>query len=173
MSGQPQQQLLYYKGNMIAIFDALATPNISDIFPFLARLDPFGLRRRVSRSLAEFYKMFDENVVQSRLASGGGANHGDLLDLVLARHAKSQITRAEISKLFTVMHACNFDLHVHSRYYILIVICCYTHHHHHQDVFLGGADTSMNTVQWAMARLLRHPDKLAKLRACAPSSQRV
>lgn len=165
MSGQPQQQLLYYKGNMIAIFEALATPNISDIFPFLARLDPFGLRRRVSRNLAEFYKMFDENVVQSRLASGGGANHGDLLDLVLARHAKSQITRAEISKLFTVMHACNFDLHVHSRYYILIVICCYTHHHHHQELFVAGTDTSMNTVEWAMARLLRNPDKLAKLRA--------
>ncbi|XP_066324310.1 cytochrome P450 76M5-like [Miscanthus floridulus] len=134
MSGQPQQQLLYYKGNMIAIFEALATPNISDIFPFLARLDPFGLRRRVSRNLAEFYKMFDENVVQSRLASGGGANHGDLLDLVLARHAKSQITRAEISKLFT-------------------------------ELFVAGTDTSMNTVEWAMARLLRNPDKLAKLRA--------
>ncbi|OEL34955.1 Oryzalexin E synthase, partial [Dichanthelium oligosanthes] len=34
-----------------------------------------------------------------------------------------------------------------------------------QDIFLAGTDTSTITVEWAMARLLRHPDKLEKARA--------
>ncbi|KAL6846258.1 hypothetical protein ACP4OV_023706 [Aristida adscensionis] len=33
------------------------------------------------------------------------------------------------------------------------------------DMFISGSDTSTVTVQWAMAELLRHPEKMSKVRA--------
>lgn len=41
----------------------------------------------------------------------------------------------------------------------------YASHPLHQDLFVAGIDTSQDTVEWAMAELLRSPAKMAK--ACA------
>lgn len=35
----------------------------------------------------------------------------------------------------------------------------------YQDLFVAGVDTSQDTIEWAMAELLRNPDKIAKARA--------
>ncbi|OEL38092.1 Cytochrome P450 76M5 [Dichanthelium oligosanthes] len=114
------------------LFQEWAKPNVSDAFPFLAPLDLFGSRRRTSRNLAQLYELF-HGLVDRRLASG--ENHGDMLDAVLLeRHAKSQLTRSDIAKLFT-------------------------------DMFIGASETSNLTVEWATAHLLRHGDKMEKLRA--------
>ncbi|KAF8697120.1 hypothetical protein HU200_036111 [Digitaria exilis] len=83
-----------------ALFEEWAKPNVSDAFPFLAPLDLFGSRRRTSRNLARLYELF-HGFVERRVASG--ERHGDVLDAVLERHAKSQLTRSDIAKLFTDM----------------------------------------------------------------------
>lgn len=101
-----------------AIVQELGTTNISDAFPFLAALDLSGSRRRTSRYLAKLYKVFDQEVESRlRLASGTAAEHGDdLLGVVLARHyAKSQITRADISKLLAV-HIYTQHIYIHTYY---------------------------------------------------------
>jgi len=72
---------------------------VSDAFPFLAPLDLFGSRRRTSKSLAQLYELF-HRFIDRRLA--GGERHGDMLDAVLECYAKSQLTRSDIAKLFTV-----------------------------------------------------------------------
>ncbi|RLM74579.1 cytochrome P450 76M5-like [Panicum miliaceum] len=113
------------------LFEEWAKPNVSDAFPFLAPLDLFGSRRRTSRNLAQLYELF-HGFVECRLA--GGDRHGDMLDAVLERHAKSQLTRSDIAKLFT-------------------------------DMFIGASETSNITAEWAMAHLLRRPDKMERLRA--------
>ncbi|CAL5064490.1 unnamed protein product [Urochloa decumbens] len=117
---------------MAAVLEDWTRPNVSDAFPFLAPMDLFGSRRRVSIGLTKLYKFFDEEFIERRLDSG--ENRGDLLDVVLERHAKSELTRSEIIKFFT-------------------------------DVFLATGNTSRITVEWAMALLLKHPDKMKEVQA--------
>ncbi|CAN6210643.1 unnamed protein product [Urochloa humidicola] len=119
-----------FRDLMVAVLEDWTRPNVSDAFPFLAPMDLFGARRRVSRGLTKLYKFFDDEFVERRLANG--EHHGDLLDVVLARHAKSELTRSEITKFFT-------------------------------DMFLATGNTSRITVEWAMALLLKHPDKMKEV----------
>ncbi|KAF8668320.1 hypothetical protein HU200_052377 [Digitaria exilis] len=88
-----------FMDTVAALFEEWAKPNVSDAFPFLAPLDLFGSRRRTSRNLARLYEMF-HGFVERRLASG--ERHGDVLDAVLERHAKSQLTRSDITTNITV-----------------------------------------------------------------------
>ncbi|RCV11596.1 hypothetical protein SETIT_2G198900v2 [Setaria italica] len=122
-----------FKDLMVAVLEDWTRPNVSDAFPFLAPTDLFGSRRRVSRGLAKLYKFFDDEFIERRLGANG-ENHGDLLDVVLARHTMSELTRSEITKFFT-------------------------------DMFLATSNTSRITVEWAMALLLKHPDKMKKVQA--------
>ncbi|KAK3130221.1 hypothetical protein QOZ80_6BG0490580 [Eleusine coracana subsp. coracana] len=118
--------------DLLAELTAVSTKsNISDALPFLAPLDLFGLRRSFSRCLARLYKFLDEEFIEPRLASGE-THHGDVLDVLLAQYAKSQLTRSDITKFFT-------------------------------DIFIAGSESSSLTVQWAMAQLLRHPEKMKKV----------
>ncbi|GJN13204.1 hypothetical protein PR202_ga31549 [Eleusine coracana subsp. coracana] len=132
--------------DLLAELTAVSTKsNISDALPFLAPLDLFGLRRSFSRCLARLYKFLDEEFIEPRLASGE-THHGDVLDVLLAQYAKSQLTRSDITKFFT-------------------------------DIFIAGSESSSLTVQWAMAQLLRHPEKMKKetmrLHPVAPLIPRV
>lgn len=98
---------LLFKDLMVGVLEDWTKPNVSDAFPFLAPIDLLGSRRRVSGALTKLYKFFDDEFIERRrLASSCDENHGDLLDVVLARYAKSEITRSQITKFFTVrMHA--------------------------------------------------------------------
>ncbi|KAJ1289598.1 hypothetical protein BS78_02G176900 [Paspalum vaginatum] len=118
---------------MVEVLRDWTKPNVSDAFPFLAPLDLLGSRHRVSRGLMKLYKFFDDEFVERRLlASCDDERHGDLLDVVLDRHAKSELTRSEITRFFT-------------------------------DIFLASSNTSRITVEWAMALLLKHRDKMKKV----------
>lgn len=114
-----------YRAITRAINQDWATPNISDAFPFLAPLDLFGLRRSGSRYMAELYKVFDQET-ESRLARGRRTDEEeeDMLGVLLARHARSEITRADISKLLAVykhmLHAL-YTVITHTFIYILNV----------------------------------------------------
>ncbi|TVU09795.1 hypothetical protein EJB05_43291, partial [Eragrostis curvula] len=123
-----------FKDIVGGLFGEWSKPNISDAFPFLAPFDLLGSRHRTSKNLAKLYKLFDE-FIERRLSSG--ESHNDMLDAALKLHAKSQLSRSEIAKLFT-------------------------------DMFIGASETSNITVEWAMAHLLRLPNKMEKL--CAEIS---
>ncbi|WVZ64883.1 hypothetical protein U9M48_014337 [Paspalum notatum var. saurae] len=122
-----------FKELIVAVLQDWTKPNVSDAFPFLAPVDLLGSRHRVSRGLMKLYKFFDDEFVERRLLSScDHERHGDLLDVVLERHAKSELTRSEITKFFT-------------------------------DIFLASSNTSRITVEWAMALLLKHQDKMEKV----------
>ncbi|KAL6865291.1 hypothetical protein ACP4OV_016442 [Aristida adscensionis] len=121
-----------FRSLMAPVLQEWSRPNLSDALPFLAPLDLLGSRRRISKPLAQLYSFFDQEVIQPRLASGD--THNDLLGVVLARHAKSKITRLDITRFLT-------------------------------DMFIAATDTSTVTVQWAMVRLLCHPEKMEKVSA--------
>ena len=94
--GQPFEDLV------AAVLADWTRPNVSDAFPFLAPLDLLGARRRVSRGLTTLYEFLDDEFIERRLAGGEYRSRDDLLDAVLARHAKAELTRSEMTKFFTV-----------------------------------------------------------------------
>lgn len=106
---------LTFKEVMAAVLEDWNGPNVSDAFPFLAPLDLFGRRRRVSRGLASLYNFLDEHFVEPRLlqlleddTSGDKKkkkkHDDDLLDVLLRRHAtdKAELTRSQITRFFMV-----------------------------------------------------------------------
>ncbi|PUZ70634.1 hypothetical protein GQ55_2G248700 [Panicum hallii var. hallii] len=128
--GQPFEDLV------AAVLADWTRPNVSDAFPFLAPLDLLGARRRVSGGLTRLYEFLDDEFIERRLAGGENHSRGDLLDVVLARHANSELTRSEMTKFFTFT-----------------------------DIFLATSNTSRITVEWAMALLLKHQGKMEKVQA--------
>lgn len=148
-----------FKDLMVAVLEDWTKPNVSDAFPFLAPIDLFGSRRRVSRGLTKLYKFFDDEFIERRLANG--ENHGDLLDVVLARHSMSELTRSEITKFFTVssigvykppymwsltyvFRLCvvtNSSLHFYSKFtiYVGYLSCDEQHEQDHRGMGYGAA----------------------------------
>ncbi|TVU03636.1 hypothetical protein EJB05_50824, partial [Eragrostis curvula] len=71
-------------------------------------------------------------VIKGWTIPNSAARNDDLLDVLLERHAKSELTRSEITVFFT-------------------------------DIFIAASNTSRIAVEWAMALLLKHPDKMKKV----------
>uniref|UniRef100_A0A0E0QKZ6 Cyt-P450 monooxygenase n=1 Tax=Oryza rufipogon TaxID=4529 RepID=A0A0E0QKZ6_ORYRU len=117
---------------------AIAKPNVSDLFPFLRRLDLQGWRRWAEKRYDKVFGIFD-SVINSRLADASTGKHadagaGDFLDSLLDLMSAGKIARDDVTSIM-------FDL------------------------FGAGTDTIAITVEWAMAELLRNPSVMTKARA--------
>nr|ACC59773.2 flavonoid 3',5' hydroxylase-like protein [Vanda coerulea] len=122
------------KDLMSGIMEEVGRPNVSDFFPFLAPIDLQGCRRRFAAYIKKLSDFFDE-VIENRLAGGGGRNKHDILNALL------QLSREENSKL--------------SRNTIISFLI---------DSFAAGSETSSATLEWAMVELLRSPEQMATAR---------
>ncbi|KAL2902394.1 Geraniol 8-hydroxylase [Bienertia sinuspersici] len=110
-------------------------PNFADYLPFLKKIDPQGIRRRMS---VHFRKMIDvfNSMIDQRLQGKGPSNSvqiNDVLDALLGinQEKKEDIEPSTIPDLLL-------------------------------DLFSAGTDTTSSTLEWAMAELLRNPEKLKK-----------
>lgn len=58
------------------------------------------------KGLAKLYNFFDQEFIEPRLvllgSSASKKHRDDLLDIVLARHAKAKLTRSEVARFLTV-----------------------------------------------------------------------
>ncbi|KAI4968997.1 hypothetical protein ZWY2020_046327 [Hordeum vulgare] len=123
-----------FRGLIVPVLEEWSKSNVSDAFPFLAPIDHlFGSRRRISIHLAKLFKFFDQEIIQRRLART--STGGKNTNDVL----DNLLTRHAMSKL--------------TRQEIVTFLT---------DMFIAASDTSTVTVQWAMAQLLRHPEKMDK-----------
>ncbi|EOY24550.1 Cytochrome P450, putative [Theobroma cacao] len=124
-----------FKKTVWGIMEEAGKPNLADYFPILRKIDPQGVRRRMTihfeKLLDLFGKMFDERL-QSRKAQGSTASN-DVLDTVL------DIIEGNIEELNKT----------HVTHLLLVL-------------FVAGADTTSSTLEWAMAELLRNPQVLVK-----------
>ncbi|KAF7844705.1 geraniol 8-hydroxylase-like [Senna tora] len=119
--------------------------NVSDFFPILRFLDPQGVRRRGEDFIRRLMGIF-EGIIDERMRLRGnnlrvdnnnnGGGDGDLLDSFLDMMEEKDYV--ELSR--------NDFLH-------LLV-----------DLFVAGTDTTTNTIEWAMAELIRQPKIMAKVR---------
>ncbi|XP_070006352.1 geraniol 8-hydroxylase-like [Nicotiana sylvestris] len=118
------------------IMEDSVKPNLSDYFPFIRWLDLQGVKRHIKPAYLRLHEIFDQ-VIEKRVEdrASGMKKTGDFLDVLLDQCEEE---------------GSGFD-----RQTIKPLIL---------DLFLAGSDTSAITTEWAVAELLRNPQKLQKLR---------
>ncbi|XP_044474822.1 geraniol 8-hydroxylase-like [Mangifera indica] len=112
-------------------------PNGADYFPVLKKIDPQGIKHRLTIQVGKMLELFDR-VIDQRLKLRefpGYVKTNDMLETLLnIMEDKTEATNRDyIRHLFL-------------------------------DLFLAGTDTTSNTLEWAMAELLRSPEALSKAR---------
>ncbi|CAN6342705.1 unnamed protein product [Urochloa humidicola] len=119
----------------------LMAPNVSDFFPVVAALDIQGVRRRMTTQVGRMYQLVDHQIdcrTRARESGGGGrACSDDLLDMMLDMSEQDDDGGIEINR----------D--------VIRAFCT--------DLIVAGADTSSNTIEWALAELLKNPEAMRKL----------
>ncbi|TYI11667.1 hypothetical protein ES332_A09G223100v1 [Gossypium tomentosum] len=106
------------------------TPNLADYFPLLRKMDPQGVRHRITVHFDKLLKLFG-NMIDERQQSRKSQDYtasNDVLDTLL------DIIEGDIEEL-------NKNLITH----LFLVL------------FAAGTDTTSNTLEWAMAEILRNP----------------
>lgn len=126
-----------FKDLIWAIMVVAGKPNLSDFFPALKMLDPQGIRRRSEILSTKLLSKF-ESLVNKRLQerkSLGSPTKNDVLDALIDT-IQDNNGEAETDVVLS-------DLP-----------------HLFGDLFSAGIDTTSSTIEWAMAELLSHPERL-------------
>ncbi|XP_077243510.1 flavonoid 3'-monooxygenase CYP75B137-like [Tasmannia lanceolata] len=116
------------------IVDLLGRPNISDLFPILAKFDLQGVERNMKRLMSWFDRIFD-NLLDQRMKMDKEARETkgvtkDFLDILL------QLKNGADPKMVLTMS--------HIKALLL-------------DLAVGGTETTSTTSEWAMTELMTHP----------------
>ncbi|CAN6550932.1 unnamed protein product [Malus baccata var. baccata] len=127
-----------FKELVWSIMEEAGKPNLADYFPVLKKIDPLGIRRRMSNSMRKMLDLFDRLMIQ-RFESRKKLDYimtNDMLDTLIniSEEKNENMDMDEIQHLFL-------------------------------DLFAAGTDTTSSTLEWAMAELLRNPEKLSKAQA--------
>ncbi|KAL4295393.1 hypothetical protein GQ457_12G001120 [Hibiscus cannabinus] len=124
-----------FRQTICSVMEDAGKPNLADYFPLLRKIDPQGVRHRMSvhfdKLLNLLGKMLDERM-QSRKSKGSTPSN-DVLDTLL------DIIETGVEKLDKTLVT-----------HLLMVL------------FVAGTDTTSGTLEWAMAELLGNPHVLVK-----------
>ncbi|GMH29814.1 hypothetical protein Nepgr_031657 [Nepenthes gracilis] len=111
----------------------------SDFFPMLKPFDPQGIRRRSTIIMKKIFSIFNSIInerLTSRKASVSSEKNEDVLDSIL-----------------NISQGNNKEFDLSAIPHLLL------------DLFVAGTDTTSTTFEWAMAELIKNPEKLEKSRA--------
>ncbi|CAL5064109.1 unnamed protein product [Urochloa decumbens] len=84
-------------------------PNLSDLFPKLAKLDLQGRRRRSAQLIGRFYDFFNAIIARRLSASAGGGEKGDFLDVLLQLRSEDQLSLQTIKSFLLDLFAAGTD----------------------------------------------------------------
>ncbi|XP_077220999.1 flavonoid 3'-monooxygenase CYP75B137-like [Tasmannia lanceolata] len=129
-----------FKEVLAGIVDLLGQPNISDLFPIIARFDLQGVERKMKGLMSWFDQIFDDILDQRiEMNKATGDDKGetkDFLDILLQLK-----NGADPKTVLTMSHVKALML----------------------DLAIGGAETTSTTSEWAMTELMTHPEVTEKL----------
>uniref|UniRef100_A0A1W7HBR7 Cytochrome P450 n=1 Tax=Scoparia dulcis TaxID=107240 RepID=A0A1W7HBR7_SCODU len=112
-------------------------PNLVDFFPFLDKIDPQGIRRRMTIHFGKILDLLggliDERIQKGKPQSDGASDVIDVL-LTTSEENPEEIDRIHIERM-----------------------CL--------DLFVAGTDTTSSTLEWAMAEALKYPETMKKAKA--------
>ncbi|GJW39077.1 7-ethoxycoumarin O-deethylase-like protein [Tanacetum coccineum] len=119
------------------IMELVGKPNLVDFFPVLKRIDPQGIRRRMTENCGKVLEIF-EGLINERLEmrknkNGVQGEHDDILEILLN---DSQQKHEELN-LSLIKSLC-------------------------LDLFVAGTDTTASTLEWAMAEVLANQHIMAQ-----------
>ncbi|PQM43103.1 geraniol 8-hydroxylase-like [Prunus yedoensis var. nudiflora] len=124
-----------FKETVWGLMEGAGTPNVGDFFPVLRKIDPQGIRRRMIKHFNKMEQLFDRMISQ-RLAS---------------RKAHDYVTTNDmLDTLLNISEANSEDMDKTKIQHLFLAL------------FAAGTDTTSATLEWAMAELLRDPEKLSK-----------
>eukprot|EP00253_Pinus_taeda_P000308 PITA_00308 len=126
-----------FKESISKMMENAAVPNLTDYFPFLKWLDPQGVGRNTKIYLERLWSIL-EKFIEDRLAKRG----------------KTMDENDGPKDLLDVL------LDMRSDEFSLIDIRGYL-----TDIFGAGSDTTAKTMEWAMAELIRNPEKMKRAQA--------
>ncbi|XP_075482638.1 geraniol 8-hydroxylase-like [Primulina tabacum] len=111
--------------------------NLVDYFPFLEKIDPQGIRRRMTIHFGKMIQLFN-GLINERLEKGKSKDTetNDVLDVLLtaSKENPEEIDRSHIERM-----------------------CL--------DLFVAGTDTTSNTLEWAMTEAIRNPETMKKAKS--------
>lgn len=107
-------------------------PNLVDFFPVFKKMDPQGIRRRMSHHFGKVFEMIEE-LIKERTVMKRLKQDDDVLDrcLKICQEIPDEVNRRHIMSMFL-------------------------------DVFVAGTDTTSNTLEWGMTEVLLKPNIMAK-----------
>ncbi|XP_038887476.1 geraniol 8-hydroxylase-like [Benincasa hispida] len=124
-----------FKKYVSGMMEAAGKPNLSDYFPVFKKLDVQGLRKSMEIHMGNVLNFLDSMIKQrmkQQELNPDSVPNNDMLHYLL----NYEEIQAEINQ--------------NQMQHLLLVL------------FSAGSDTTASTVQWAMAELLRNPEKLKK-----------
>ncbi|KDP43052.1 hypothetical protein JCGZ_25238 [Jatropha curcas] len=118
--------------------DEVGKTNLADYFPLLRKIDPQGIKGRLTIHFGVLFDLFDR-IIDERLLLRKQQSYipsNDLLDTLLSLNEDKNE---------------NLDMNCIKHLFL--------------DLFAAGTDTTSSTLEWAMTELLRNPKILTKAKA--------
>ncbi|CAN6703156.1 unnamed protein product [Malus baccata var. baccata] len=138
LADQNSETAREYKELVWGIVEEIGKPNLADYFPVLKKIDPMGIRRRLANHFQKMIGLFDRMITQ-RLES---------------RKSRDYITTKDmLDTLINYSEEKSEDMDMAETEHLFL------------DLFSAATDTTSGTLEWAMAELLRNPEKLSQAQA--------
>ncbi|GAB2224561.1 hypothetical protein Droror1_Dr00005323 [Drosera rotundifolia] len=113
----------------------LGMPNVSDFFPALAKWDLKGVLKRMRKCAGKFDKIFEQLIDQRMRMAGDEIEERDFLQILLKLKDDG-----DANPPMTMIHVKALLM----------------------DMVTGGTDTTSNSVEFAMAEMMKHPEVMKK-----------
>ncbi|BFG16155.1 hypothetical protein CerSpe_024300 [Prunus speciosa] len=124
-----------FKELVWSIMEEVGKPNLADYFPVLKKIDPMGIRRRLTKHLRKMIDLFDSLIFQ-RLETRKSHDYVTANDM--------------LDTLINMSEEKNEDMDIPETHHLFL------------DLFVAATETTSATLEWAMAELLCNPEKLSK-----------
>ncbi|XP_022159809.1 geraniol 8-hydroxylase-like [Momordica charantia] len=125
-----------FKNNVWGIMEEVTKPNLGDYFPALRKLDIQGMRKRMTIHMEKILNLLDGMIKQR-----------------MEQHLLNSDSVPNNDMLHYLLNNEDSEIDKNQMEHLLLVL------------FVAGSDTTSMTLQWAMAELLRNPEKLVKAEA--------